>query len=644
MSPTPNPIPDDELISAYHDGELNDADRARAEALLERDPESRQLLDDLRALSGTLRSAPQGSLGEDFPQRVLRAAEQAMLASPDLPASEPVPVVPAAARRIGWRPRGARPWVYAGLAVAAGLVLMFVLPDEADRRVALAPEGAGAQDKTAAEVRRPEMRAAPEAEGRATPRGEALTAEDRGASSEGVTVGGALRKDGSNLGNVRGAEPSNGGEAGMSRGAGALYGSESRADDERRSRDPNRDLVRAQLTNLGYATVAEPLAAQVATIDQLQPQPAALGLLCVQVEVSPAAVTSGAFNRVLARQQIQVTPAATSGSTMSVDQPLSRAAKDADKVESLRDTTPAPADFFYVVATGEQLQAAVVDMASQPETFLSLDVQPAPQIPSQQPLQSYNRRAPSRALGESSTSVVAGVKGNNSFGGGVHVTNQTGVAPPAVPPTAAPVPATAGTVAKSGATPSGGDSLRRSDVEVKPSNPAQSATASPPASDVRQQLSGERWVQSESSQREATQGRAQQLYWPEAAKSATDANTPKDRGNAEKPQTPRPAAQPTASAPPLALVTSTEVPAAVPIVGNSTEVEPSRPAEPNSGRERQPVAQVATELQSALFVVRVVTTPSGPVAESPAAGAAIAKDQVPADKAPPAESAPAKAK
>ena len=42
-----NSTPDDELISAYLDDELNEAERARVEAMLVEQPETRQLLEDL---------------------------------------------------------------------------------------------------------------------------------------------------------------------------------------------------------------------------------------------------------------------------------------------------------------------------------------------------------------------------------------------------------------------------------------------------------------------------------------------------------------------------------------------------------------------------------------------------------------------
>ncbi|HEV3022996.1 MAG TPA: zf-HC2 domain-containing protein, partial [Pirellulales bacterium] len=70
---------DDELLTAYLDGELTTDERQRVETLLADQPESRQLLDELRALGGTLASVPRYRLEADFASRVLRAAERTML-------------------------------------------------------------------------------------------------------------------------------------------------------------------------------------------------------------------------------------------------------------------------------------------------------------------------------------------------------------------------------------------------------------------------------------------------------------------------------------------------------------------------------------------------------------------------------------
>lgn len=140
-----NSIPDDELLSAYLDGELSEEERARVEQLLAEQPEARQLLDELRALSGGFEALPKHRLEVDFASRVLRAAEREMLAgdppgempaaSPRSAASSSSEVADSSTRDHALRPaareahpfdwkRWRRPLAWAGAAMAAGLLLM----------------------------------------------------------------------------------------------------------------------------------------------------------------------------------------------------------------------------------------------------------------------------------------------------------------------------------------------------------------------------------------------------------------------------------------------------------------------------------------------------------------------------------------
>jgi hypothetical protein len=75
---------DSELISAYLDGELTAEEQVRAEQILASSAEARQLLEELRALGGTLQSLPQEKLDENLGARVLEIAERRML-SPEEP-------------------------------------------------------------------------------------------------------------------------------------------------------------------------------------------------------------------------------------------------------------------------------------------------------------------------------------------------------------------------------------------------------------------------------------------------------------------------------------------------------------------------------------------------------------------------------
>src|SRR3569623_711388 len=140
-----NPIPDDELISAYLDRELSESERARAEAILAEQPEARQLLEELRALRGGFEGLPSHRVDHTFLDRVMRSAEREMLAGePPSVKFEHVDGEPTemrlasverrhhqreprhpSARGEGWQ-RWRRPLAWAGLALAAGVLIMVV--------------------------------------------------------------------------------------------------------------------------------------------------------------------------------------------------------------------------------------------------------------------------------------------------------------------------------------------------------------------------------------------------------------------------------------------------------------------------------------------------------------------------------------
>lgn len=125
MSDNGHPISDEELISAMHDGELNETDRARAERLLRDDPELARRLGELRELSARLQSLPRKTLGNDFASEVLRKAEREMLVPSrhheHIERRDEEPTVVRAGLRL---PRGRRPWMWAAAAIAAGVLIM----------------------------------------------------------------------------------------------------------------------------------------------------------------------------------------------------------------------------------------------------------------------------------------------------------------------------------------------------------------------------------------------------------------------------------------------------------------------------------------------------------------------------------------
>ncbi len=123
----------DELLSAYLDGELADAERERVDRRLAADPAARQLLDELRAVRGLVQGLPRQQLPADFEQQVLREAQRLTLAQPPLDVAVHLPREEANIERrqpVPWRRRIIRPMVWSAAAVAAAIVLLVVLPDE----------------------------------------------------------------------------------------------------------------------------------------------------------------------------------------------------------------------------------------------------------------------------------------------------------------------------------------------------------------------------------------------------------------------------------------------------------------------------------------------------------------------------------
>lgn len=143
-------VPENELFSAYLDGELTAEEQAQVDRLLAASPAARQLLEEIRALSGTLQSLPVHKLDEDLAPEVLRIAERRMLgepaphAEPGGPASASPPGEPPLWKTIVRRATAPRNLVWSCIAVAVALVIMLSGPQGLDqnrgpRSVAVAP-------------------------------------------------------------------------------------------------------------------------------------------------------------------------------------------------------------------------------------------------------------------------------------------------------------------------------------------------------------------------------------------------------------------------------------------------------------------------------------------------------------------------
>src|SRR5882757_5212880 len=67
---------DDELLSAYLDGELSADERAAVEARLATDAAAQQLLHELRSVSQSVQALPTESVGRDVSEEIIRRAHE----------------------------------------------------------------------------------------------------------------------------------------------------------------------------------------------------------------------------------------------------------------------------------------------------------------------------------------------------------------------------------------------------------------------------------------------------------------------------------------------------------------------------------------------------------------------------------------
>jgi hypothetical protein len=120
----------DELLSAYLDGELSADERAAVEARLATDPAAQQMLHELRSVSQSVQALPTQSLGRDLSEEVLRRAREAKLplagAAPakSLSKGEPASLAGELSKVRVFNSKRALAW--AAMTLAAGLLIMFV--------------------------------------------------------------------------------------------------------------------------------------------------------------------------------------------------------------------------------------------------------------------------------------------------------------------------------------------------------------------------------------------------------------------------------------------------------------------------------------------------------------------------------------
>ena len=128
---------DDELLSAYVDGELDEEQRTMVEQRLREDTRAKQLVDELQSLSSSLQSLPREQVGKELRAGVLRQAEEqrALLAS-----------------RQDQR-GGLRRWGWAAMAIAATLLLTIYQPEGTKQEQQLAKAKPSVSGRPVSELR-----------------------------------------------------------------------------------------------------------------------------------------------------------------------------------------------------------------------------------------------------------------------------------------------------------------------------------------------------------------------------------------------------------------------------------------------------------------------------------------------------------
>ena len=413
-------VPENELFSAYLDGELTATEQADVEQLLAASPQARQLLDELRTLSTTLQSLPQHKLEADFSERVLRAAERRILTGDDQLAR------PATLERRSWRQRflSPRALIWSGVAVAAAVTVAILGPEPIEppdeNGVAMAPPRIAETTIPPATIQ-----AADEIDEIARDREEgtleycgkqaekfankdADTFADKIADKDaegGGTIGMKAAATGPGVPAPAADQPAVAGklasgriaEEGLPSGGSADHDAAREpiskkgdrngkdAGEEYEHKVPDRSVTNGRrslaakgdnrpklehgsLGDGGGGAAQLSLHGQEAAPTE-QPAPANAGVLLVQCDVSAEAVRQGAFDKLLFANGIALV----------------------EGEETVRRGT-AVVDVIRVDATPGQITATLSDLFAQSGQFLSVSVAPAPGVQAQTDLGRFNRR------------------------------------------------------------------------------------------------------------------------------------------------------------------------------------------------------------------------------------------------------------
>ena len=380
MSDQDTNIPDDdELLSAYLDDELTPDERARVEERLAADPTARQLLDQLRAVSQAVRDLPRETVGKDLRQAILERAKLAAAEQKDAadvrpaaqPLSDDIPW-PTPELSIGRTVRG---WVWAGLAVAAALLLMFLQPGshkEADvpGTVAMRSESSGGDHD----------------------RGSNLRARDELSTREAETAtasAAAPLRGGGGFGGARAEPAAVPATTPPTAGTPLANSSEPDSRPEVRREIMVRDQVAVSSPASGRASVSGRSSGELAA-DASQPSPAAPPaaaaedqLVVVHVQVTPVAFQTKTFDGLLARNGIEVEEAPATNEQSAPEEEAVVARREASRLKDKAASTVAEPDLdvVFVSAPAAQVASCLADLDKDTHNYLAVDIDAEPPEP-----------------------------------------------------------------------------------------------------------------------------------------------------------------------------------------------------------------------------------------------------------------------
>ena len=425
---------DEELLSAYLDGELTAAEQARVERLLAEQPESRQLLEELCWLKTSLERMPRDRLGHDFAERVLRRAEKQLLTGGELEDGEPLKQQrsqPMAARRIepakkadrfsglSWQ-RMRRPVIWSSLTLAAGLLIMFLdreVIEPRPQQVARAPGNAGKRGRgeigapagaptSAQNEPRPVVPAGEAENNRAYFRRSEPSASSP-AAGEAVTMPAPAdapltMPDERKTGLRR-------------RSAGTTAGAAKPAPADKLADESVKDVAREAL---GLSEVMK----RDSDLDAVQELSAdADQTLVVWCDVAPGAAYDKSFRELLAKQNIQWDEEAESSEVDAYRDRSLQSRIDRTKAQKnapargQRAASDPNAEVVLVEASEPQIEAVLAALDEDAKVFVNVDVEPAPDSPRQQQLERFGRRlSESEKLGEQTADAKAKQEFKNS--------------------------------------------------------------------------------------------------------------------------------------------------------------------------------------------------------------------------------------